>query len=650
MEPIIGFFILLIIAVPVILLIVFIAKTNALATRVHWLEQEVLRLRATPIPPTISKEPVVSSTSPPVAEQKTMPATPPPSIPPTFAPPMRAPTSASQENMGGQRSRAREEWEAFVGGKLLNRIGALALIIGVGFFLKYAFDNNWITESMRVMLGAVGGVALLLLGARFHRKEYHVFAQGLIGAGIAILYLSVYASFNFYHLVSQTAAFILMSAVTLITFFHAFKYDSLAISILGWAGGYLTPFMLSTGVANEIGLFSYIDILEAGLLAVVLIRQSWMILEFLTLAGTYFTFMAWQSTYYSEDSLLLTVLFLTLFWLLFYIADLYRIISKQQPHPLRQLINILNAGAYYAYLYALVNNNHHEVAGLLTIILAAFYVLPALLTLRTNPKSLMLRDYVMTTVVLTIIATSIQFSGFVTVTVWACEAVVLMWCAERCGYQYLANAVLIFFVIIIGKLFLVSGALSYAPIGDYSPLINKRFLTFVFVSASMGASAYILRGSEHRERETFRAMLNIGAIVLFLLLLSAEVRDVFELKIYDLRQSLGGLAPREDVRTIENMKQLSLSALWLCSGIALMIGGIWRRSRGVRVFAIVVLGISILKIFVYDLSFLQTLYRIFSFIGLGLILLAASYMYQRYKEMIFGETPGKGADETVKIE
>src|SRR4030042_2046308 len=115
-------------------------------------------------------------------------------------------------------SRTREEWEALIGGKLLNRIGALALIIGIGFFLKYAFDKHWLTETMRVLIGIVIGTVLLWVGSRSYKKELRIFAQGLIGAGISILYLSVYASFNFYHLVPQVIAFLMMSVVTVITF------------------------------------------------------------------------------------------------------------------------------------------------------------------------------------------------------------------------------------------------------------------------------------------------------------------------------------------------------------------------------------------------------------------------------------------------
>ena len=132
-----------------------------------------------------------------------------------------------------------------IGGKILNRIGALALIIGVGFFLKYAFDNNWITETMRVVIGIVTGFLLLFGGHHFQKKDYKIFSQGLSGAGIAILYLAVYSAFNFYHLVPQITAMLMMSAVTAITFWQAFKYDSQIIALFGWLGGFLTPFLLS---------------------------------------------------------------------------------------------------------------------------------------------------------------------------------------------------------------------------------------------------------------------------------------------------------------------------------------------------------------------------------------------------------------------
>ncbi len=781
MGPLAGFLVLMFISAPIVLIIIILSKVNSLTQRIQWLEKEVERLRSQTIPPAPQKEKPATAPPPIIVEQHPAVTIKPERTHDVLAPapsPISAPVIKEEK-----RSQAREEWESFVGGKLLNRIGAVALIIGVGFFLKYAFDNNWINETTRVLLGGIAGIALLLAGARFHQKAFQVFAQGLIGAGIAILYLSVFASFNFYHLVSQLSAFILMSLVTLATFHQAFRYNSLAISLLGWAGGYLTPFMLSTGVANEAGLFSYIDLLEAGLLAVVIIRQSWMILEFLTLVGTYLTFILWHSKYYSEGSLLITVLFLTLFWLLFYLADLYRNISNSELHPLRQIVTILNAGIFYSYLYSLVNEYHHETMGILTAALACAYIIPVLITAKKNPSSVLLRDYILTAVILFIIATAVQYQDFTTVSLWSCEAILLMWCAKKWNYRFLANATLLFFIVITGKLFLTYGAFQYEPTVTFYLILNKRFLAFALLSTSMGICAVQLRDIEIRNNVVFKNILNagwcvlifmlvtcetvdifskylsqngyeqvitieflrnmtllivwisysallvyaglqrvlfpvlvsgliltgitfilsvtggfsfepiqnfrflfnvrmgailfvlscsfisalrlknaeglfttvryaypvilIGQVLLLLVLFSGETRDIFERQLYMLKHQAGTVPLPEEINSVENMKQLSLSSLWLVYGIILMIAGIWKRARGIRIMAIIILGIAILKIFIYDLSFLQTLYRIFSFIGLGVILMAASYMYQRYKSLIFDENPTNSVDSGI---
>jgi uncharacterized membrane protein len=116
-------------------------------------------------------------------------------------------------------------------------------------------------------------------------------------------------------------------------------------------------------------------------------------------------------------------------------------------------------------------------------------------------------------------------------------------------------------------------------------------------------------------------------------LLTGETRDFFEKKLELLGPLQGNMAP--SASDLENMKQLSLSGVWLLYSISLMGVGIWRRLRSIRVIAFVLFGVTILKIFIYDLSFLETLYRIFSFIGLGVVLLIVSYLYQHYKGVIF---------------
>jgi hypothetical protein len=179
---------------------------------------------------------------------------------------------------------------------------------------------------------------------------------------------------------------------------------------------------------------------------------------------------------------------------------------------------------------------------------------------------------------------------------------------------------------------------AYTPIEFFHPILNVRVFAVMMVIG--GAFFHTVWLKQHEAQyswaQTIYSAHVFVSILLFLSLLTGETRDIFELKMFAARRDLGyDIEP--ELSSIENLKQLSLSSLWLIYATVLMVVGIWRRVRGLRMLSIILFGFSILKIFVYDLSFLQTLYRIFSFIGLGIILLAASYMYQRYKSLIFGE-------------
>ena len=116
----------------------------------------------------------------------------------------------------------------------------------------------------------------------------------------------------------------------------------------------------------------------------------------------------------------------------------------------------------------------------------------------------------------------------------------------------------------------------------------------------------------------------IAASVLTLWVLSFEIWDVFETR------ALGGMKSS----TVQNAQNLSLTALWLVYAVLLLAVGIAKRSLPVRLGALVLIALSILKVFVYDVFALETLYRIIAFVGLGLLLLAGGYLYQRYRTRI----------------
>ncbi|MBU6399631.1 MAG: DUF2339 domain-containing protein [Verrucomicrobia bacterium] len=241
------------------------------------------------------------------------PALPPlPRTPPVIQPasPVATPTApvaasdrASDRDLGGRGiSRPTINWEQFMGVKLFAWLGGLALFLGVGFFVKYSFDQGLISPPVRVAIGWVTGLGLLVGGLRLSRERYAVTVQALCATGLLILYADVFASCSFYHFISAGAAFPLMVLVTAAAFLLAVRLDAPAVAVLGLLGGFLTPPLLSTGEDHPIGLFGYLAILDVGLIAVAL-RKRWTYLALLAAAATVVMEFGWVEKFFAVEKL-----------------------------------------------------------------------------------------------------------------------------------------------------------------------------------------------------------------------------------------------------------------------------------------------------------------------------------------------------------
>ena len=153
-----------------------------------------------------------------------------------------------------------------MGGNWLARIGIVAVIIGIGFFLKLAFDNDWIGETGRVVLGLAVGLALLGAG-EFWQRKYPVWSQPVTGGGIAVLYLSIFAAFSLYELIPAWSALAFSLLVTLTAAGLAIRYEARSIAILGILGGFATPLFLAEKLPQQEALLGYVLALDVGVLA-----------------------------------------------------------------------------------------------------------------------------------------------------------------------------------------------------------------------------------------------------------------------------------------------------------------------------------------------------------------------------------------------
>ncbi len=209
--------------------------------------------------------------------------------------------------------------ESRIGGRGLLYTGVLVLLLGVSFFMKYAFDNEWIGEGGRVIIGSLAGVGLILAGLRFVRRGLDAFGQALTGTGLAILYLAIYAALNYYTLIGPSAAFIGMGVVTIVAAFLADRLESQPLAFIAVGGGFLTPFLIGGEPRSPFTLLTYDAVLVVGTMLLAR-RHVWLALNAASYGLTVLTILAWADTQYTSDLWLRTLLFLTLFLTVFLIV------------------------------------------------------------------------------------------------------------------------------------------------------------------------------------------------------------------------------------------------------------------------------------------------------------------------------------------
>lgn len=172
-----------------------------------------------------------------------------------------------------RRKPKRRNFEKIVGENLLGKIGILALVIGMGFFVKYAIDNNWLNETGRTVLGLMVGCGLWVI-AWFLRDKYRSFSSVLSGGGFAVCFVTVAIAYNFYHIFSPTASFTIYVCLTAFMIFIALRFNRRELASVGFIGGFVAPFLCISDSGNFIMLFGYIAVLNVGM-AIITVRRKW---------------------------------------------------------------------------------------------------------------------------------------------------------------------------------------------------------------------------------------------------------------------------------------------------------------------------------------------------------------------------------------
>lgn len=323
--------------------------------------------------------------------------------------------------------------EKFIGENLINKIGVLILVLGISYFVKYAIDKDWINEPARVGIGILCG-ALVMGFAHKLRKNYAAFSSVLVGGAIAIFYFTIGIAFHDYHLFNQTVAFVIMVVITAFGAMISLSYNRMELGILSLIGGFAVPFMVSTGEGNYVVLFTYIAILNTGILALAY-HKKWNAINILSYVFTIALYAGWliKDLGSAQPHYLGAFVFGFVFYFMFILINIiHNLRTKGTFSAIELSVLISNTFLFYAAGMVILKDFHPEFKGLFTTVLALLNLSYAwFLYKKFGLDKTAVYLLIGLTLTFATLAIPIQFEGNSITLFWAGEAVLLMWLAQK---------------------------------------------------------------------------------------------------------------------------------------------------------------------------------------------------------------------------
>lgn len=635
-------------------------------------------------------------------------------------------------------------WEWLLGGNWLARVGIVALILGVAFFISLAIDRGWLGETERVVLGMLFGLALLAAG-EYYRTRYGVWAQAVGGGGLAILYLAVWGGFALYGLYPTLVAFGLFVLITVAGVVQSLRHDSVGLAVLAALSGFATPLLLQQRLPDERLLLAYILLLDLGVLALAGFR-NWRWFTLLAWVGSLVLYVFWTSEL--NLSIALAQTGISAIFVIFVGATVaFHVVRRQPMGRIDLTLLAANAVFYLLLSYANMYDAYRPWMGGFTALLAVLYAILLAACWRRSETPLALPPFTAALMVgFAALAVPIQLDGAWITIAWGVEALALVWLSfrlpmrglrwfaalvftvsgvwllaldtpdalsqdlpffvnlpmlayaaavvlpalaawllhrqrealqtrERLAVPALAVAAALFATVAIpvqlsgiwvsvawaaeavillalsahlrldalrwfAYLLLATMLVRLAAIDTdnldletFRPVINWRFLPFATGVASLYTALWLVRRHSPNfshpgavdEPRLAPPMLFGAATLTTIWILSAEVLASADSALFDLSYNAS-----------ENVSILGLTLLWGVYGAGLMLLGVLRRWRWVRVVGLALLIASVVKLFAYDSQELEQVYRVIAFLVLGAILVAGGLLYQRHSHAVRG--------------
>jgi uncharacterized membrane protein len=459
------------------------------------------------------------------------------------------------------------------------------VIIAGGLGVKWAFDHDVLPPLARVMLGIVLGIGVIAVGVRFIRRDMRALGQGLVGMGIGILYVSTFAGLAHYEVYPQYIAFGLLLLTTAGGMVLAVKFDAIPIAFLALFGGFLTPIMVSSGHNSRDALFTYILLLDLGVLGVAFFKR-WRALDVLAFLCTWGYFFGWFWKYYSSaPAPVAATAWVCVFFAVFLVQPFaFHLKSKMPVTGERFAASVLNAFVAFAFVYAILGGEHTTAHGLVVLAMSAGY-----LGLGSVIRSRIVDDVRATFAFLALALTGfvvavpilLEFHGVTAA--WAAQAPLILYLAYRYSYYPARLASLVPLVLAAGRIFVFHWWRHDEP---FTPVFNAEFMTSILVVLAGWGYAFVHHHARKDSRPEERALKIAFGLASAFLALALVHADVWQWL---------------DVSGSEASARWATSLVWTGGAAALFICGMILKSFHARVAGFGALAVSV-ALLVMDFS------------------------------------------------
>ena len=518
----------------------------------------------------------------------------------------KAPLAAPQATPAP--ARAPISVEDLLGGRVLGWVGGAAVVLGVAFFLVMAANRGWIDETTRVLLAFAGATALLGGGLYLHERQGRTQAAlAAVATAIAALYVTLTAATQLYDLVDPVLALVFAALVGAVATAIAVRWDEAVVAGIGIVGALLAPVLVDAGTDSASLAFMAVAL---GAAVGVLLWRRWSWLGIAAFVVSAPQLLGWLYDGY-KDRLGLSLAVLAGFWLLYVVAAIgYEL---REPTAKLRLVSasllLANAALLAGAGWAMLDDRGHGTAATAWVIGAAAVHIGGGVPAYGGRMSKELAALIMAVgTALAALGLALAIDGPALVAGWSAEALVLAWAARRFGDPRGQFASAAFFALALAHTLMLEAPPDALRFGV------DDFVRAVIAVAIVGAAAAALSrlSSLPELRTTYLGVAAITAVYLpSFAIVSAFSGDELQ----------PGQTP-----------QVLLSAFWAVAGLAGIVLGLLRDERLLRLGGLALLLLAAAKVFAYDLSELESIYRALSFIALGLLLLGGAFAYQRIRK------------------